>query len=726
MKKAFFLFASLTLFIFSHAQKQLTIEDAILKRGTTFNPENKTGLGWIKGTHNLYWFEKVNEEWQLVIADEKGANKQYVDKNSINNAIGNFFMWVSPGSKKPADMKNVPLSIYWRDANSFAFLYENGIYVYNYKKASCGRENVLPDNSAENLDINFASSNAAYTRDYNLFIKQKGFAEGALSTDGKYGVVYGTTVHRSEFGITKGTFWSTSGEKLAFYRMDESMVTDYDIYHMGELPNKSTPIKYPMAGAKSHHVTIGIYNLKKAETIYLKTGEPQEQYLSNITWSPDENFVYVAVLNRGQDAMILKKYDAKTGEHVENIFDEKSATYVEPEHGPYFIGKGDEFIWQSERDGFNHLYLYTSKGEFKKQLTSGQWTVTELLGIDEKKNLVYFTATKKSAIDNNLYSVNLKTGEISSLGNASAGVHTYMFTSDYKYFIDVFSNATTPRIIDVYSSSNKKEATLLTAKNPMADYTLGETSVFTIKAADGVTDLYCRMIKPVNFDPQKKYPVVTYVYGGPHVQLVRNNWLQGADLWMHYMAQNGYVMFTVDNRGSGNRGQAFESATFEHLGTQELLDQLQGVKWLKSQNFVDTARMGVFGWSFGGFMSTGLMLRHPGAYKVAVAGGPVIDWRMYEIMYTERYMNTPYENEKGYEEASLLNYIDNLKGKLMLIHGTADDVVLWQHSLEFLKKCVQKRKQVDYFVYPDHLHNVLGRDRVHLYEKVTEYFRLHL
>jgi dipeptidyl-peptidase 4 len=302
-----------------------------------------------------------------------------------------------------------------------------------------------------------------------------------------------------------------------------------------------------------------------------------------------------------------------------------------------------------------------------------------------------------------------------------SGTHSAKLSPNGNYIIDTYSSQVTPRKIWVINNKDGKVAqTLLTSKNPVADYALGEVTIFPIKADDG-TDLYTRMITPPNFDKNKKYPVVVYVYGGPHLQLVTNSWLGGANLWMQLMAQKGYIVFTLDPRGTSGRGLEFEQETFRQLGTVEIADQLRGVEYLKSLPYVDADRMGIHGWSFGGFMTTSMMLKSPDTFKVGVAGGPVIDWNYYEIMYTERYMDSPEQNPEGYKNANLLNYVKNLKGKLLMIHGTVDDVVVWQHSLAFIKKAVDEGILLDYFVYPGHPHNVIGKDRVHLMRKVTQY-----
>jgi dipeptidyl-peptidase-4 len=537
--------------------------------------------------------------------------------------------------------------------------------------------------------------------------------------------VNGQSVHRDEFGISKGTFWSPNGGLLAYYRMDQTMVTDYPIIDWTTRPAKNISNKYPMAGDKSHEVTVGIYNVSSGNTVFIKTGEPKEQYLTNIAWSPDEQHLYIAIVNREQDHMWLNSYNTTTGLFEKTLFEEKHDKYVHPMHPMMFVPNNpQQFIWQSERDGFNHLYLYDVSGKLIKQLTKGKWMVTDLAGFDAKGTKAFYTSTTESGITRNFYSIDLKKGSTLKL-TSNEGTHISMLSPNGNYFIDNFQSTQTPRTIYLKTTNGKSSKTLFDAANPLKDYKLGQMSIFTLKSESG-DDLYCRLFKPVDFDSTKKYPTIVYLYNGPGAQMINNTWNGGGDLWFQYMAERGFVVFTIDGRGSANRGLEFEQAIFRHVGVNEMKDQLLGVNFLKSQKYVDSERMGLFGWSYGGFMTTSIMTRHPEIFKAAVAGGPVIDWTYYEVMYTERYMDTPQENPEGYKESRTLNYVDNLKGKLMLIHGTQDPVVVWQHSIMFLKECVDRKKQVDYFVYPGHEHNVQGKDREHLYQKVTDYFMQNL
>ncbi len=688
--------------------KKLTISDAVIGQWRQFYPEYLSNLSW-RG--NLDYFTYVASYDSLIQekANKPGA-KLLLTLDDMNAAMQSLAF---------DSLKYFP-RINWVDDNNFTFRYKGQILIYNIEKQVISEGIKFPE-KGNGYEKN-AKGEYAYTVDNNLFILSDDGNAMQISKDGGDGIVYGETVHRSEFGITDGIYWSPNGNLLAFYRKDESMVTDYPLVNVSERVAKDESIKYPMAGMKSHHVKVGVYNQTTKEIIYLKTGEPKEQYLTNVAWSPDDMYVYVAVLNRGQNHMKMNQYNASTGDYIKTLFEEKHDKYVEPQHPALFVKKHpNNFIWQSRRDGYSHLYLYKQNGELIKQLTKGNWEVTDVIGFDKSGSNLFILSTQNSPIERHVYKLNIKSGKIIQL-TTDEGTHKPMFSKSNKYFIDTWSSTKVPRKYDIVSAKGKKARTLLEASNPLTDYAIGDMNIFTIKADDGKTDLYCRLIKPTNFDPNKKYPAIVYVYGGPHAQLVTNSWLAGARMWQYYMAQKGYVMLTVDNRGSANRGLEFENVIHRHAGIVEAADQMKGIDYLKSLGYVDMDRIGVHGWSYGGYMTTSLMTRHPDAYKVGVAGGPVIDWKYYEIMYGERYMDTPDENPEGYKETSLINQAKNLEGQLLIIHGAIDPTVVWQHSLTFIEQCIKEGKQVDYFVYPRHEHNVRGMDRIHLMEKVSKYF----
>lgn len=558
-----------------------------------------------------------------------------------------------------------------------------------------------------------------------------------LTEDGSRNIVYGQSVHRDEFGINGGLFWSPKGNRLAFYRMDQSMVTDFPLVDIPEVdwtpkPGQSriatpAPEKYPMAGETSHKVTVGVYDLKSGKTIYLKAGDPTDRYFTNIAWSPDEQTIYMFELNRDQNDCRLVSYNATTGDKIAELYRETDAKYVEPLHPIVFLPwNSNEFVMQSQKDGYNHLYLFNKDGKELKQITKGKWVVMDMLGFNTKHHSIIYESNEANPIQQNVWIVDIETGKRALMDNSGKGWHNGSISTSGRYILDNFSEPTVPRKIAIVDTENGKRTQYLTAADPWKGYNQPEFSTGTIKAADGVTDLYYRLVKPVNFDPKKKYPTVVYVYGGPHAHNVDARWHWASRSWETYMAQKGYVLFILDNRGSENRGKDFEQVTFRHLGQEEMKDQMKGVDFLRTLSYVDTARIGVHGWSFGGFMTISLITNYPDVFKVAVAGGPVIDWKWYEVMYGERYMDTPQTNPEGYRQTSLLYKAKDLKGKLQIIIGLNDPVVVPQHAFSFLKACIAAGTQPDFFVYPGEPHNMRGHQSVHLHERITQYFEDYL
>ncbi|MBP7497239.1 MAG: S9 family peptidase [Bacteroidales bacterium] len=680
--------------------KLLTAEDCM---NPALYPERLNQLQWIPSSNNYTYIKN-----KAIIKGDFNKTDTLLKLSDFNKLLISI---------KEKELNGFP-SIKWININEFTFSIQSNFYKYNLSQQNITLIGKI-DEKAENIDINYKTLKTAYTIDNNLFIS-KGDEQVQITKDENKEIVNGQTVHRNEFGIDKGIFWSPQGNFIAFYRMDQTMVTDYPLVDIGSRIAEIEKIKYPMAGMKSHEVTVGIYNLKTNQTIYLNTGEPKEQYLTNLSWSPDEKYLYIAVLNREQNHLKLNKYNISSGNLETTLFEEKNNNWVEPLNGLYFLNKNkDLFIWQSKKDGYNHLYLYNDKGEQIKQLTKGKWEVIDISGISPDDKEVYFSANISNPIEKQIYSVDIKTGKITRLSEKQ-GTHYPVFSTDYKYWIDYFSNKNTASEVSVYSKEEKKIKTLLENKDPLKDYKHGETTIFTIKAEDG-TDLYCRLIKPVDFNPEKKYPVFVYVYGGPHSQLVTDNWLGGGGLFLNYIASQGYVVFTLDNRGTSNRGADFEQAIFRNLGDKEAKDQFEGIKYLKKLNYTDTTDFTINGWSYGGFMTITMLLKYPGVFRAGVAGGPVTDWKYYEVMYGERYMDTPETNPEGYKNSSLINNINSLKDKLLIIHCTMDDTVVWQQSLSLLKEAINNGIMIDYFVYPGHKHNVSGKDRIHLYKKIYEY-----
>ena len=571
-----------------------------------------------------------------------------------------------------------------------------------------------------------ASGAVAYSKDNNLWVATADGTEHQLSADGSREIVYGKSVHRDEFGIYKGTFWSEDGQQLAFYRMDQSMVADYPQVNTFEREATLTPDKYPMAGMTSHKVTVGIFSLQTGKTIYLDFGDPTDRYFTNIAWAPDGRTLYLYEVNRDQNHTTLDAYDTATGRKIKTLREESSDKYVEPLHPITFLPwDSTKFIYWSWKDGYKHLYLMDIDGNELGQLTSGKWVVKELVGFCPATKSAIIITKEAGDLQRNIYRLDLKTKKRTLLDNGR-GCHSAKLSADGRYLIDTWQEPNVPRACAVTDTKTGKQTLLRTAKDPWEGWYQPIFEQGTILAADGQTTLYWRMVKPMDFDPTKKYPTVIYVYGGPHAHCVEASWHWGSRSWETYMAQKGYILFILDNRGSEDRGRDFEQATFRHLGQEEMKDQMQGVAFLKTLPYVDSSRLGVHGWSHGGFMTTSLMTTYPDAFKVGVAGGPVIDWKWYEVMYGERYMDTPEQNPEGYEQTSCINKAKNLKGKLQIIIGMNDPTCVPQHSLQFLNACAEAGTQPDFFVYPGEGHNMAGHKSVHLHERITQYFEDYL
>lgn len=739
------LFCMTTLTLSAQEKKAFTLEDVIPGGSNYFNlvPENIPGLGWWGDICIQAGVDEVK-----TIDVKNGKEKILFTLNEVNETIKN--------GDKPYKLTHelkplhslMAVQLPWADKTIALFRQSNYMMWYDFAEKKIIKLAYLNDKAA-NFDFCKENGLMAYTVGSNLHVAEQGDFDKQVSPclaagkeEGETGILYGQSVHRNEFGIMKGTFWSPKGTYLAFYRMDQSMVTDYPQVNTSTRIATPEPDKYPMAGMTSHKVTVGVYNVKTGKTVYLQAGDPTDRYFTNISWAPNEQHIYVIELNRDQNHSQLVRYNAVSGAKEAVVYEEKHPKYVEPQHPLTFLPWDDsKFIYWSQRSGFQHLYLMDTqkktypekeKGEDGETtireylqvtpLTQGDWLVQEILGFNAAKKEIIIGSTEVSPLQTNIYTLNVKTGKRTLIGKQD-GTHQASLSANGTYLIDKFTSFSVPREISILPTSGKKGVNLLTATDPMYEqYNMPEITIGTIKAADGVTDLYYRLIKPVDFDPNKKYPAIIYVYGGPHAQLIHNNRFYDARGWDLYMAQKGYVMLTVDSRGSDNRGLKFENVTFRHLGVEEMKDQVKGAEFLQSLPYVNPEKIGVHGWSFGGFMTTNLMLTYPDLFKVGVAGGPVIDWKYYEVMYGERYMDTPQTNPEGYKGSDLKQKAGNLKGRLQIIIGGTDPVCVPQHSYTFLRACIEAGTHPDYFIYPEDGHNMIGRDRVHLHEHITRYF----
>ena len=695
------------LFLGSTYGQKLTHEDVVLRGRTSLAPAGLQYADWLPGEGTLVW---VENQTLMSIQPEQTIPDSMLNLQQLN---------AMHQAQQLDSLKRFP-DMHWLPNKNGWYQHNGAVILLNLQQPEISVLNSF-DPKVSNVDIEPVFHSVAFTRENNLFISNRG-TEIQITHDLDTGIVNGQSVHRSEFGISKGTFWSPGGNALAFYRMDESMVTRYPILNIDSQPATVQWIRYPMAGAVSHQVTVGVYHVLRRKTVYLKTEGPVDQYLTNISWSPDEKKIWIAVLNRDQNHMQLQQYDALTGEKIKTMLEEKSEKYVEPEHGVNFLSDG-RWVWQSEKTGHNHLYLYGANGEFIRALTDGEWDVTDFLGFSKDEKYIYCMGAVNHGMERHLFKVSVQDSSVTRLSMGS-GMHSCKIDFNLGYFTDAYSSLDIPKESGMFDSEGKLVQMLKKAENPIQKYDACQVQLITLYADDS-TALNARMILPHQFDSTRRYPVLVYLYGGPHAQMVTNSWLGGADLWLYSMAQKGYVVFTLDNRGSGNRGKDFEQATFRQLGEVEGKDQMKGIEYLQSLAFTDPDAYYIFGWSFGGFMTLNMMTQYPDVFRAGVAGGPVVDWSMYEVMYTERYMDTPEKNPDGYTASHIGNRIKQLKGNVLMVHGTSDDVVVWQHSLGLLKKAVKEKVILDYTVYPGHYHNVSGRDRVHLYDAIVRYLEKH-
>ena len=709
-------FTSLLLYLFtfygpmSAQQKLFTLEDLNFG-GTNYRKMLPKNL-WLTWWGDQLMYQDAEEGGTI---DSKGFRKPVFNLDAVN-----FLMTASQDADKRIVHSAMNASYPYPDQPLVLLGNQKQRILYNFKTEKVewtqdiGEATVAKWSPKSRI---FAIKKA----DHQLYVLD-GDQETRLTTDGSREIVYGEAVHRNEFGISEGLFWSPDGRQLAFYRMDQSMVTDYPQVDLFPRVATHEPDKYPMAGMTSHKVTVGVYDTRTRQTVYLQAGDPTDRYFTNIAWSPDGATVYMFELNRAQNDCRLVSYDAATGRKTAELYRETSDKYVEPLNPIQFLPwDAGKFIMQSQKDGYNHLYLLDTKGRQLRQLTSGPWVVLSVLGFNSKQKTVIFEANKYHPLHRQLYSVSVDKGKITPLTTAD-GQHHGSLSPSGNMVIDRHSAPTQPRNIDLVDINRHKASRLLTADDPWKDYQQPLFECGSIKAADGTTDLYYRMVKPADFDPAKKYPTVVYVYGGPHAHNVEASWHWGSRSWETYMAQKGYILFILDNRGSQYRGRDFEQATFHQLGQIEMQDQMKGVDYLRSLPYVDMERLGVHGWSFGGFMTISLMTNHPDVFKVGVAGGPVIDWKWYEVMYGERYMGTPESNPEGYAKTSLVAKAKDLKGRLQIITGYNDNTVVPQHCLSFLDACVKAGTQPDFFAYPGEEHNMRGHASVHLHERITRYF----
>ncbi len=597
-------------------------------------------------------------------------------------------------------------------------------YIYDRKeisflKLSAKGKQKLASFSPDGTKVVFVRDNDLFYFDLNTGEEQR------VTTDGKHNeIINGTTdwVYEEEFAITRGYAWSPDSRYLAYYRFDESQVKQFNmtLYEHKLYPVNYT-FKYPKAGEKNSVVEIWVYDLTTGKKVKMDVGKETDQYIPRIKWTQDPHTLAIVRENRLQNHIEILLADAATGtSHV--IYSEKNKYYIEEidDNYPVFLDNGKEFVIYSEQDGYRHFYLYDMEGNLINQITRGKWDVDEFLGIDNKKRQLYYTSSESSPLRRDVYVISLDGKKKKKLSNEE-GTNTAVFSKGFKYYILYHSSVTTPPVITLHNAKGELIRTLEDngdLREKVKEYGVGPKEFFTFTTSDGV-ELNGWMLKPPGFDPSKKYPVFFTVYGGPGSQTVRDLWSYG---WNELLAQRGYIVVSVDNRGTGARGEAFRKITYGQLGKYETHDQIEAARYLGSLPYVDASRIGIFGWSYGGFMAASCLFKGHGVFRMAIAVAPVTNWRYYDSIYTERYMGLPRDNAKGYDENSPINFCDEMEGKFLLIHGTGDDNVHFQNSVELMEALIQAGKQFEVQIYPDKNHGIYGGNtRYHLYTRMTDF-----
>ena len=577
----------------------------------------------------------------------------------------------------------------------------------------------------------------AFVRDNNLFVKNLTTKkETAVTTDGEFNhIINGTCdwVYEEEFGFTKGFHWSADSKKIAFYKFDESRVKEYTLTFYGDLYPRLYTYKYPKAGEDNSIVNIYVYHLDNNETVKMDVGEETDQYLPRIKWTNDANILAIERLNRLQNHLDILLADAQTG-HSRVMYSEDNKYYIDITDNLTFVNENDKFLITSERDGYNHIYLYTIEGDLVKQLTSGKWEVTNVYGFDAKKKRIYYQSAEESPLDREICYVDLK-GNRTRISKRT-GTNRADFSSNFQYYINTFSDIQTPPYITVNNNKGDEIRVLVDNHrlvNTLDEYDLGTFSFFTFTSPEFLlpdseqVSLNAWKILPPDFDPKKKYPVLITIYGGPGSQTVTNSWGYFNYMWYQMLAENGFIIVSVDNRGTGARGELFKKMTCLELGKYETIDYIETAKYLASLDYVDKDRIGIFGWSYGGFMASNAITRGADYFSTAVAVAPVTNWRYYDNIYTERFMRTPQENPSGYDDNSPINHVDKLKGNYFLIHGSADDNVHFQNSMDMITALQKANKEFKLMVYPNKNHGIYGGNtRYYLFNSITEFLYDHM
>jgi dipeptidyl-peptidase-4 len=698
-------------------QKMVSLED-VFKKGT-FNQKSVHGINWMKD--GQYYSSLINEGHPKVVKIDIATGEQeavLVDGQQLGINFSNYSF---NNDETKALLASAVESIYRRSSKG----------IYHVLDLASGKVQELMDGekisyatlSPDNTKVAFVKDNDLY------YVELEADKLHQITHDGKWNhIINGSAdwVYEEEFSMAQAFEWSPDGNKIAFLRFDESEVPEFNMQMWGALYPEDYKFKYPKAGEKNADVSIHIHDLEADNTLTVDSGAEKDIYLPRIYWAGNPETLAFIRLNRLQNQMDLFHADAGTGES-KLVVEEISETYVDLNYNDnlQYLQGGKGFIRTSEQDGYKHIYHHDMDGNLIRQVTSGNWEVTDLIGVNESNNTLYYLSTEISPLEKNLYAIKLN-GKRKELLTPAKGTHSINMSRDFKYFIDYYSDANTPLVVSLNTSSGKNIKVLEdneSLKGRMADFAMAPKEFFQFETVDG-TLLNGYLLKPADFDESKQYPVLMYVYGGPGSQTVTNSWGGSRDFWHHHLAAEGYIVASIDNRGTGARGKVFKDLTYANLGKIETEDQIAGARYLGALPFVDSDRIGIWGWSYGGYMSSlGLMVGND-VFKAAIAVAPVTTWRYYDTIYTERYLQTPQLNAAGYDNNSPITHVNKLKGNLLLIHGTGDDNVHYQNAVDLVDALISADKQFESFYYPNRNHGIYGGNTTwHLYTMMTDFIK---
>ncbi|MCX7636474.1 MAG: S9 family peptidase [Cyclobacteriaceae bacterium] len=700
----------------SLAQKEITIDDFTTRNA--FAQRSVYGINWMNdGKH--YTTLEGNKIVKYAIATGQ-AVETLADGNTMNPKI-NFTDYELSSDEKKILLLTGFEGIYRRSFKAEYFVYDLNTRVL--RKLSEGGKQSYAAFSPD-------GSKVAFVRQNNLFyVDLNSWREVQITTDGKLNkIINGTTDwgYEEEFSFVQAFYWSPDSRRLAYHRFDESNVRQYTLqkWNKGALYPEDYVYKYPKAGEANSVVEIWIYDLQTNSRVKADIGEEKDIYIPRVIWTANPTILSIRRLNRLQNQLDIIHTDAATGKSTV-VLTERNTRYVDVEYCDdlTYLMDGKHFIHASEESGFKHLYLYTVDGKKVNQITSGNWEVIEFLGVDEKNKIVYYISNEGNHLHRNLYAISLD-GKRKTALTSAPGTHTVDMGPDYQYYLDYYSHAEQPLQVSLYQVKGNKLVRVLERNEELQkkiiEYGLVSREFFTYLSADGKTQLDATIMKPRNFDANRKYPVMVFQYSGPRAPSVRQSF--AVDGWAQLLVQKGYLVVTLDTRGSGYRGEEFVKQTYKQMGSMELEDLLAGGRYLASLPYVDGSRLGIYGWSYGGFMASLVMTKGAGVYKLGIAGAPVTSWKYYDNIYTERYMQRPQDNPSGYEDNSPIKYADRLSGHFLLIHGTGDDNVHVQNSMALQDALIMAGKQFRSFYYPDDPHGIRGaRRRHHLYTLMTDF-----